>query len=247
MEVYAATAVFLTKQTASLHAALLRSARPAPRPVAMAACKSQKRRAQKSGCCNVLASDRRRHQQLLGGSTSVRTAAPSCGCATMKSSSDAAVVGAFSNQDGRRGMSISGCCSQPAAVNGRDDTRMSCPDLRLGPTPEMDIVISVFVELSVVGARRLRADPSLDLGGVPLLVLFVAVLVPAGTAAAAGISKVLAGKMEAAGPRRMCSWAIWCTAVESARCKASVSALRSVPAGHAMEGEAAYHSDRLRT
>lgn len=49
--VYAATAVsqFLTKQTASLHAALLHSGRLAPHPVAMAACILQNRRAQRSG------------------------------------------------------------------------------------------------------------------------------------------------------------------------------------------------------
>jgi hypothetical protein len=72
----------------------------------------------------------------------------------------------------------------------------------------MDIVISVFMELSVVCARRLRADPSLDLGVLPLVVLLVDALVPADTADASGTSAAFAGKMDAAGPRRMCSWAI---------------------------------------
>jgi hypothetical protein len=87
---------------------------------------------------------------------------------------------------------------------------MSCPDLRLGPTPEMDMVISVFVELSEVCARRLRADPSLDRGATPLLVLLPAAVTEAdvvAVAAAAGIS-ALADRMDAAGPRRIWSCAI---------------------------------------
>ena len=64
------------------------------------------------------------------------------------------------------------------------------------------------MELSVVFARRLRADPSLDLEVFPLVIVLVDSLVPADTGEAGGTSMALAGKMDAAGPRRICSCAI---------------------------------------
>ena len=133
-------------------------------------------------------------------------ATPSCGCATSRSSNDAA-AGAFSNHDGRRGISRSGC-STPDAVNGRGDTRMSCPDRRLGPTPvATDIVTSVFVELSVVCVRRRRADPTL-LGATPLA-----------PAAIGAMSTAADGKIDAAaGLRRIWSCAILCTAAGDSTC-----------------------------
>ena len=193
---------FLSTQPASLREALLHSVQLAPPQVATAAHRHQNN-FQGQLCIVVLASDQAGSSSLICSSTRVRTAVPSCGCATSKSSRDATAVGAFSNQDGRRGISTSDCCSQPAAVNGRDDTRLSWPDLRLGPTPAMDIVISVFVELSVICTRRLRADPILDRVVLPLLALLAFMLVPVGIAAAGEISTVLAGKMEAVGPRRI--------------------------------------------
>ena len=71
---------------------------------------------------------------VAAGWTCQRTAA-SCGV-TNRSSNEAAdgPDGAVSNHEGRRGMSASGCCSQPAAVNGRGDPRMSCPDLQIMQT-----------------------------------------------------------------------------------------------------------------
>ena len=83
---------------------------------------------------------------------------------------------------------------------------MSCPDRRLGPTPAIDIVTSVFVELSEVCVRRRRADPTL-LGATPLA--------PAATGA---MSTAADGKIDAAaGLRRIWSCAILCTAVGEER------------------------------